>query len=171
MERVKRKRRTPELPAPLALLGPPLLIAGEDAAAYEALLARICAAVKPVDIIDEIFIADLVSLEWEVLRLRRLKCTLLQTTGLKALESFLVEQLGSNHALQLLHSMDMDDFLEGARARKAKELVQEYVRRESFAVTQVHWLLTEAGMNMDVLMAEALAEKFDYIERRFAWRQ
>jgi hypothetical protein len=30
----------------------------------------VCAAVKPVDIIDEMFIADVVSLEWEVLRWR-----------------------------------------------------------------------------------------------------
>jgi hypothetical protein len=45
----------------LALFGPPLLIAGEDAAAYDQLLARICAAVRPVDIIDEMFIADVVS--------------------------------------------------------------------------------------------------------------
>ena len=53
----------------LALFGPPLLIEGEDAAAYDQLLDRICAAVKPVDIIDEIFIADVVPSEWEVLRL------------------------------------------------------------------------------------------------------
>ena len=52
----------------LALFGPPPLLEGEDAAAYDQLLARICAAVKPVDIIDEMFIADVVSLEWEVLR-------------------------------------------------------------------------------------------------------
>jgi hypothetical protein len=31
---------------------------GEDAAAYDQLLARICAAVKPVDIVEEIFTAD-----------------------------------------------------------------------------------------------------------------
>ena len=42
----------------LALFGPPPVIEGEDAAAYEQLLARICAAVKPVDIIEQIFIAD-----------------------------------------------------------------------------------------------------------------
>jgi hypothetical protein len=46
----------------LALFGPPPLIEGEDAAAYDQLLARICAAVKPVDIIDEIFIADVSAL-------------------------------------------------------------------------------------------------------------
>jgi hypothetical protein len=77
----------------LALFGPPLLLEGEDAAAYDQLLARICAAVKPVDIIDEIFIADVASLEWEVLRWRRLKWTLMQETGLKALENFLAGKL------------------------------------------------------------------------------
>jgi hypothetical protein len=50
----------PERAQRLALFGPPPLIEGEDAAAYDQLLARICAAVKPVDIIDEIFIADVV---------------------------------------------------------------------------------------------------------------
>ena len=62
----------------LAVFGPPLLLEGEDAAAYDELLGRICAAVKPVDIIDEMFIADIVALEWEVLRWRRLKRTLIR---------------------------------------------------------------------------------------------
>jgi len=48
-----------------------------DAAAYDQLLARICAAVKPIDIIDEMFINDVVSLEWEILRWRRFKLSLL----------------------------------------------------------------------------------------------
>src|SRR5262249_21121313 len=87
----------------LTVFGPPLLLEGEDAAAYDELLARICAAVKPADIIDEIFIADIVSLEWEVLRWRRLKWTLMQETGLKALERFLVKQLESNYALHKEH--------------------------------------------------------------------
>ena len=75
----------------LALFGPPLLIEGEDAAAYDQLLDRICAAVKPVDIIDEMFTADVVSLEWEVLRFRRLKWCLIRANALEALENFLGE--------------------------------------------------------------------------------
>ena len=83
----------PERAQRLALFGPPPLIEGEDAAAYDQLLARICAAVKPVDVIDEMFIADVVSLEWEVLRLRRLKWSLIRARGLEALEDFLGENL------------------------------------------------------------------------------
>src|SRR5215475_3116032 len=79
----------PERAQRLALFGPPPLIEGEDAAAYDQLLARIFAAVKPVDVIDEMFTADIVSLEWEVLRLRRLKWSLIRARGLGALEDFL----------------------------------------------------------------------------------
>jgi hypothetical protein len=191
------------------LFGQPLLLAGEDAAAYDQLLARICAVVKPVDIIDEIFIADVVSLEWEVLRWRRLKWSLLQARGLKALEGFLTQHLdydlyaqhfaddlaeilqdnvakeqaedartlarkcarnepdADDEVNELLAGigMDMDDILNGAEGRKVKELVQEYVRREPDTVTLVHELLASAGVSMDALMADALAEKLDYIER------
>ena len=90
----KRETATPRvarLPPRLSLFGPPPLIEGEDAAAYDQLLARFCAAVKPVDIIDEIFIADVASLEWEVLRLRRLKWSLIRAPALEALENFLGE--------------------------------------------------------------------------------
>src|SRR5262245_27329770 len=62
----------PERVQRLALFGPPILLEGEDAAACDQLFARICSAVKPVDIIEEIFVADLMSSEWEVLRWRRL---------------------------------------------------------------------------------------------------
>jgi hypothetical protein len=195
--------------AGLALFGEPQLLAGEDAAAYDQLLARICAAVKPVDIIDEMFIADVVSLEWEVLRWRRLKTCLMRAHGFEALEVFLRQDLDYN-----LYSEQFEDDLAeilqdnlpedqakgaqtlaracarnereaidkvnkvlnriqqhsdmiraGARHLKAKELVQEYVRREPDAVTRVQELLARANVSMDELMADVLAENLDDIER------
>src|SRR2546428_9603200 len=79
----------------LAVFGPPLLLEGEDATAYDQLLARICAVVKPVDIMDEMFVADIVALEWEILRWRRLKWSLMREAGLRALKLFLIKQLES----------------------------------------------------------------------------
>src|SRR5215813_9585555 len=87
----------------LAVFGPPLLLEGEDAEAYDELLARLYAAVKPVDVIDEMLIADIVALEWEVLRWRRLKRALMRDPGLEALKLFLMEQLDSNYALYQEH--------------------------------------------------------------------
>jgi hypothetical protein len=53
-------------PAPRwTLFGQPGLLDGEDAAAYDELLARIHDAVKPGDIIEEMLISDVASLELE----------------------------------------------------------------------------------------------------------
>jgi hypothetical protein len=213
----RKKKSKTEIAAPsvpkraqrLALFGPPILLEGEDAAAYDQLLARIFAAVKPVDVIDEMFIADVVSLEWEVLRLRRLKWSLIRARGLEALEDILVKNLDydlySEHfaddlaetlqhylpedqvdsAQTLAHECAQNDadaihkvirivnggfpamnqVRDDAKRRKARELVQEYVRREPDAVNLVDELLTDAGVNMNGLMAHALADELDAIER------
>jgi hypothetical protein len=55
--------------------------------------------------------------------------------------------------------------LDDARAQRAKELVQGYVRREPDAVTVVQGVLVDNNVSMDSFMADALAEKLDYIER------
>ena len=194
----------------LALFGPPPLLEGEDAATYDQLLSRFCVAVEPVDIIDEMHIVDVVYLEWEVLRYRRLKWSLIQECGLKALRRFLSERLEydlysecfKDHLAEILGDnlpedqadsaqtlvdkcarnetdavedveqvlaripfMNIGIVRRDARARKAEELVQEYVRREPKAVTLIHELLTGAGKSMEAFMAEALAEKLDDIER------
>ena len=91
--KTKSKTKSITSAARLTLFGEPQLLAGEDASAYGQLLARICAAVKPIDIIDEMFIADVVSLEWEVLRWRRLKTSLIRACELEAVESFLGQEL------------------------------------------------------------------------------
>jgi hypothetical protein len=195
----------------LSLFGPPLLLEGEDAAAYDELLARMCAAVSPVDVIDEMLVADIVALEWEVLRWRRLNRTLMRERGLKALKLFLIEQLESNYALhseqfqsylteilkdnlppeqadfaemlaaecapntdeannkldEVLSStgLNINTVLDDARADKAKELVQEYVRGERAAVTLVNELLTDAGVSIDSFMTKVLRNRIDDIER------
>jgi hypothetical protein len=195
---------------PVTLFGSPVLLAGEDDAAYHELLTCVRTAINPVDIIDEMFIADVVYSDWEVLRWRRLKSSLMQTLGLEALEQFLsghldyydhyhthfeqdlAEILQDNLAEgqtevaqvlahrcardesdaddkvnQILASIDlkMDDILESARARKAKELAQDYLQRKPGAIKLIDKLLAETGASIDALMAEALPAKFEYIER------
>ena len=89
----------------------PNVLEGEDAAAYEELLARFRAAEKPDDIIDEMFIADVVALEWKVLRWRRLKGSLIRARGVKALEDFLYKQLDENDENYELYSEQFADRL------------------------------------------------------------
>jgi len=75
------------------LFGPPPILAGEDETAYDELMGRVCAAIKPVDVIDEMLIADAVASEWEFLRSSRVKLSLLQTCAAKGLQRFLDSNL------------------------------------------------------------------------------
>jgi hypothetical protein len=213
--RLKRKARSQSkavasAPAPQwRLFGQPNVLEGEDAAAHEELLTRICAAIRPLDTIEEMYLFDVMSLEWEVLRWRRLKSTLIRARALKALEKHLSEKIGYNlyrehftedladvlqnnlpeeqaEGVQTLArecarneseavdrvnevlariSLELADILDGARARKAKELLQRYTQSEPDAVELVHELLTAEGASMDAFMANALVEKLEYIER------
>jgi hypothetical protein len=65
--------RTPHEVTCLREAGPPPLIEGEDAAAYDELLVRISAAVKPADILEDIWVREIVDLVWSAFRLRRFK--------------------------------------------------------------------------------------------------
>jgi hypothetical protein len=147
-----------------AVFGPPLLLEGEDAAAYDELLARVCAAVKPADIIDEMFIADIVALGWEVLRWRRLKWTLMQETGLKALELFLVEQFESNYALHEKHFQRylaeiLQNKLPEEQADSAEMLAAECAPPTDEANDKLDEVLSSIGLNMDTVLDDARADK------------
>src|ERR1700745_2760834 len=61
-----------------ALFGPPPLLEGEDPEAYNRLLDRVTATLKPRDIFLEIWVADFVHLTWEILRWRRLQARVIQ---------------------------------------------------------------------------------------------
>jgi hypothetical protein len=193
-----------------SLFGPPPILEGEDAAAYDELVGRICAAVKPVDVIDEIFMADVAASEWEVLRWRRLKLSLLRARALKALEGFLRDKLdydlyrehfvveltpilqdnpaedqAEDIAQTLAHEcarnepdavdkvrailagigLEINHILNRGKTRKAKELTQQYVRREPDAVKFIDEHLATAGVSIETLAAQALAQDLGYIER------
>ncbi len=193
-----------------SLFGPPPILEGEDAAAYDELCGRVCAAVKPVDVIDEMFMADVAALEWEVLRWRRLKLSLIRARALKALEGFLHDKLDYDlyreHFVYELTTilqdnlaadqtedlaqtlaqacarnepdavdkvrgiladmrLEMNHILHRGKARKAKELTQQYVRREPDAVKFIDELLATAGVSIETLTAEALVQDLGNIER------
>jgi hypothetical protein len=57
----------------LAWMGPPPLVPGEDPAKYEYVLRMVAQAMKPVDIVDWFWVRDVADLEWEVVRLRKIK--------------------------------------------------------------------------------------------------
>jgi hypothetical protein len=150
VERVRRlnpKSKSMTLaPTPLKLFGEPQLLEGEDAAAYDELLARFRAAVKPVDIIEEMFIADVVALEWEVLRWRRLKVALIRARGFEALKSYLVKNLDFDlYRDDFVHELTklLQDILpEGQEKDFAGTLAHQCAENEPKAVDEVIELLS-----------------------------
>jgi hypothetical protein len=95
-ERIKRSPSDTELflalaPEVQALFGPPPLILGEDAQAYETLLLAIAQAVEPKDVIEWFYVKDIADSTWAEQRLRRLQTRLL----CKEIQSGLREHLQS----------------------------------------------------------------------------
>jgi hypothetical protein len=121
--------KSPPVAPELDPFGPPPLLEGEDGAAYDELFIRISTAVKPTDTLEDIWIHDLVYLQWDVLRWRRLKVNLMAAslrTGLKRLLE------------------DGDD------------LVNDWAARKPNAIKRVNRMLVSAGLTFDAVMAETL---------------
>jgi len=69
------------LPAPsvtdLSFLGAPPLIPGESAGDYEKLASAVTNTMKPADFMETIWTLDIVDLQWDIMRFRRIKADLI----------------------------------------------------------------------------------------------
>ena len=66
-------RHNEPLSGKTSLIGEPLLLPGEDRAAYDQLLADLTDAVRPSDRLEDLWVTEAVAKHWEVLRHRRHK--------------------------------------------------------------------------------------------------
>jgi fermentation-respiration switch protein FrsA (DUF1100 family) len=128
---------------PLLFAGPVRLINGEDSAAYDELLARVTGTLKPVDIMEEIWVRDLADLVWDTLRLRRLKASLLAGCAYQGLQKVLLALGGAN----------------------VFEISQSWAARDAETVASVDDALVSAGLSMDSVMALTLSGRMDDIDR------
>jgi hypothetical protein len=156
------------------LFGQLLLLEGEDPAAYEELLARLYAAIKPVDVIDEIFIDDMISLQWDVLRWRRSKSCLIRADGLEALERFLAKKLDYNlyskYFAEELAEILQDNLPEN-QAKEAEMLARACAHNDADAVTRVNKVLDNIDLSMDSILKRAQVRKAGEILHQFARRE
>jgi hypothetical protein len=158
----------------LTLFGSPQLLEGEDAAAYDELLSRVSAAAKPVDIIDEMFIADVVSLEWELLRWRRLKSSLMRTHALKALEQFLTNHLDYDQYWKFFEedlTEMLQDNLEDQSEDDARRLAHKCARNEPDADEKVNQILAGMNLDMDNILKRARARKAEELSQEYVRRK
>jgi hypothetical protein len=130
--------------AALAFLAPAPLIAGEDAAAYDDLLARVSAALNPSDILEDIWVRDVVDMVWDALRLRRLKAQLLTVSAYEGMHAILRRFLDWQFS---------------------EQVARQWALRDAAAVTKAEAVLASAGLSAEAVTAQTLALKIDIVER------
>lgn len=132
------------VPTRLALFGPPPLLEGEDSAAYDELLALVSGSMKPADVLDEIWVRDLVDLIWETFRWRRLKTKLIAATTYKGVKAVLEPMIGW---------------------LSATPIAEGWARHDAKAIKEVTEQLASANLSMDAVMAQTLVANLTDIER------
>jgi hypothetical protein len=134
--------KSPPAAAEPSLFCPPHLIEGEDRDAYEEFFAKVCATVKPADIIEEICVRDFVDCDWDVRRYRRLKDALMAATAYEGLK-------------KVLEPISFEGWL---------DLVEDWAARKPEAIEEVNRRLAAAGLTIDSVMAQTLCEHLDEIK-------
>jgi hypothetical protein len=134
---------SPAAPPDLAYLGAAAVVPGDNAAAYDTLLARLIAEVRPGNVMEEAWTRDVADLVWEALRARRLKAALLTACADEGMQ-------------QVLQSLNVQN---------THELSRRWAAREPLAVAEVDAVLAGAGLDIGHAMACTLALHIAEIER------
>jgi hypothetical protein len=125
--------------------GAPPVIAGESRAAYDELLARMTRTLAPSDVLEHMFLRDVVDLAWEVLRLRRLKANLMACAAHRGVATLLRPLIEEDDERALL--------------------ARGWVARRDGAVEKVESLLAAAGFGPDHVAAATFASATEAIRR------
>ena len=126
------------------LLGPPPLLPNESRADYEGLKARLKAKIAPRDVLEEIWLRDILDLQWEVLRMRRLKALLLNNNSPAGLDSLLYRRV----------------------THQAKQtLVEAWGRGDKAAIQEIVEILHQRGLSMDDVDSHTLLKTLEPLER------
>jgi hypothetical protein len=129
-------------------LGAPPLLKGEDAKAYETLLAQVCDGIAPSDAIERMWVRDVVDLTWEIFRWRRVKTELIASAVPIALRKILAPLADAEE-----HSEWMD------------VLVKLWISQKPSGIKRVNKLLASASLTFNAVIAEAAKNHLDEIER------
>ena len=144
------------------LFGPHPVLEGEDPETFEQLFGRVCAATKPVDAVDELFVYDVVCHEWEAVRWLRAKAILVRTHTRKALHQFLTKQLDYSHYEELFQNdlaEILRDIVPPSRQGTAAALAAACARNEPAAVAEVTKILADVKDTIDNRLDDAQARK------------
>ncbi len=132
----------PNLPATLDFLGRAPITLADDASAYDTLLARLLASVRPADPLEEIWVREVGDDVWESVRNRRLKAALLTACA--------------HHGVrEVLSTLQVPNYF---------KLSERWAAREPEAIAAVDARLAAAGLGMDHVLAETQRRRIKDVE-------
>jgi hypothetical protein len=140
----------------LTFFGAPPLLKGEDASKYQQLFETVSNSVAPADIFESTFVRTIVDLIWEANRYRSLIANTLAAAEQDALQRRLAPLLESYENT----FPNGDDLF----TSKSHALSRKYVLKQQAAVEEVDTLLASAGINIEVVKAEAFSLRLREIE-------
>jgi hypothetical protein len=114
--------------------------------------------VKPVDIIEDIWVRDIVDLVWESFRLRRLKANLMATSAHSAIYTVLLPLSGGSDFF-----VETTD--EGKIEWQISKLAEGWVGRDPEAINVIDRILEQNGLTRGAVFAQMLTENLDEVER------
>lgn len=153
---------------PFDRFGPPQLLDGEDPAKYNELFAQVRAAVKPADIIEEMFVDDFVSATWESLRWRRLKSTLLRAQASDNLKDVLDRELDYDQYSEEFEQSLSETLQLHLPEDQAQELAQKCTLSDPDACDKVNELLAAEGADMDRILNRAQTARAEQLTQEYA---
>ena len=115
-------------------------------------------SVEPCDLLEELWVEDVVYLVWEARRLRRLKDHVLKSSarhGLRALLEPLMREVGNTDPVRALHGLLVS----------GDALLEDWYANDEKARSKVDAKLKRAGLTMDDVLAQTLALKITEIEQ------
>lgn len=126
------------------VLGPPALLHGEDRGAYDALHAKITGYVEPKDIIETMFVRDIIDLQWELLRWKRLKAALMNSEQATVLRDMLIPF---------------------ATTVNMNLLTEEWLKQDPQTIAALKEVLASKGVRMEAIEGKVLMRRLDHVER------
>ncbi len=132
------------------LFAQPPLIEGEIEAEYDELMSKVTTTIAPSDDIEAIWVKDIVDLVWESHRLKRFKASLLMASRKKAIDHLMAQT-----------SRSMDDTTRDLYSGYAAS----WLTGEAAAVEKLEGLFAKRQLDMNSILAQALADRLSEVER------
>lgn len=145
----------------ISIFGPPPLVDGEDEEAYDTLFTQVSSAVNPADIVEEIYVRDVVDLTWELLRWRRIKISLV-AEGMRYELAKTLAQFFPRRRTKLEKELLIPIFIP---SKAASKLAKKWDQRDPVAIEQVNRLLSSVNTTIDAVAAKVIIHELDHIER------